>query len=330
MKVLFIGGTGVISSACAELALTRGVELYLLNRGESARPVPVGAQVLRADIRDRAQTQAALAGLTFGAVVDWVAFTPEHIAADIELFRDRTAQYVFISSATVYEKPPSRLPITESTPRSNPFWPYAAHKIACEERLEQAYRSAQFPVTIVRPSHTYDRTKLPTLGYYTAIARLRAGKPAVVHGDGTSLWVLTHHRDFAVGFVGLLGNPRAVGEAFHITSDELLTWNQIYTLLARAAGAEPNLVHVPSEVIARFDPELGAGLLGDKAHSVIFDNSKIRSFVPDFAPAIPFAAGAAEIMAWYDADTARQVVDPAQDRLMDELVAHMQAMTPRR
>ena len=182
-------------------------------------------------------------------------------------------------------------------------------------------------MTIVRPSHTYDRTKLPTLGYYTAIARLRAGKPAVVHGDGTSLWVLTHHRDFAVGFVGLLGNPRAVGEAFHITSDELLTWNQIYTLLARAAGAEPNLVHVPSEIIARFDPELGAGLLGDKAHSVIFDNSKIRSFVPDFAPAIPFAAGAAEIMAWYDADPARQVVDPALDRLMDALVAHMQAVS---
>ena len=287
MKVLFIGGTGVISSACAELALARGIELYLLNRGESARPAPVGARILRADIRDRAQTQAALAGLTFDAVVDWVAFTPEHIAADIELFRGRTAQYVFISSATVYEKPPRRLPITESTPRSNPFWPYAANKIACEERLEQAHRSEQFPVTIVRPSHTYDRTKLPTLGYYTAIARLRAGKPAVVHGDGTSLWVLTHHRDFAVGFVGLLGNPRAVGEAFHITSDELLTWNQIYTLLAQAAGAEPNLVHVPSEIIARFDPELGAGLLGDKAHSVIFDNSKIRELRARLRPGHP-------------------------------------------
>ena len=328
MKVLFIGGTGVISSACAELALARGIELYLLNRGESARPASAGARTLRADIRDRAGTRAALSGLAFDAVVDWVAFTPEHVAADIELFRGRTAQYVFISSATVYEKPPRRLPITESTPLGNRFWAYAANKVACEELLQQAHRTEGFPVTIVRPSHTYDRTKLPTLGYYTAIARLRAGKPAVVHGDGTSLWVLTHHRDFAVGFVGLLGNPRAVGEAFHITSDELLTWNQIYTLLARAAGTEPNLVHVPSEVIARFDPELGAGLLGDKAHSVIFDNSKIRRFVPDFAPAIPFAAGAAEIMAWYDADPARQVVDPELDRLMDALVAHMQAVTP--
>jgi nucleoside-diphosphate-sugar epimerase len=325
MKVLFIGGTGVISSACSELALARGIDLYLLNRGQSLRPVPAAARVLHADIRDPEQAHAALAGHAFDVVVDWIAFTPDQVAADVALFRGRTGQYIFISSATVYEKPPRRLPITESTPRGNPFWTYAGNKIACEERLEQAYRSEQFPVTIVRPSHTYDRTKLPTLGYYTAIARLRAGKPAVVHGDGTSLWVLTHHRDFAMGFVGLLGNPRAVGEAFHITSDELLTWNQIYTLLAQAAGAEPFLVHVPSEIIARFDPELGAGLLGDKAHSVIFDNSKIHRFVPDFAPTIPFAAGAAEIMAWHDADPARQIVNPALDRLMDEWVAHMQA-----
>jgi nucleoside-diphosphate-sugar epimerase len=328
MKVLFIGGTGVISSACSELALARGIKLYLLNRGQAARPASAGAHVLSADIRDRAGARAALAGHTFDAVVDWVAFTPEHVAADIELFRGRTGQYVFISSATVYEKPPSRLPITESTPLGNPFWAYAANKLACEELLRRAHRTEQFPVTIVRPSHTYDRTKLPTLGGYTAIARLREGKPAVVHGDGASLWVLTHHRDFAVGFVGLLGNPRAVGEAFHITSDELLTWNQIYSILAWAAGAEPRLIHVPSEIIARFDPELGAGLLGDKAHSVIFDNSKIRTFVPDFAPAIPFASGAQEIMAWYDADPARQAINPALDQLMDELVARLQVIAP--
>ena len=227
MKVLFIGGTGVISSACSELALARGIELYLLNRGESARPAPAGAHVLHADIRDRAQTKAALAGHTFDAVVDWVAFTPEHIAADIEIFRGRTAQYVFISSASVYEKPPSRLPITESTPLSNPFWTYAANKIACEELLQHAYHTEQFPATIVRPSHTYDRTKLPTLGYYTAIARMRAGKPTVVHGDGTSLWVMTHHQDFAVGFVGLLGNhacgrrgvPHHVGRVADVEPD---------------------------------------------------------------------------------------------------------------
>ncbi len=320
MKALFIGGTGVISSACSELALARGIELYLLNRGQSVRPLPEGAHVLRADVRDAAQAEAALAGHTFDAVVDWIAFTPEQVAADIALFRGRTNQYIFISSATVYEKPPSRLPIREDTPLSNPFWTYAANKIACERLLEAA-RGEGFPSTIVRPSHTYDRTKLPVTDGYTSVARMRQGKPVVVHGDGTSTWVLTHHRDFAVGLVGLLGNPRAVGEAFHITSDEILTWNRIYTLVGRAAGVEPKLVHIPSDVIARRDPEWGANLLGDKSHSLIFDNSKIKRFVPDFAPAIPFAEGVKEIMAWYDADPARQTVNIRLDALMDELIA---------
>ncbi len=321
MKVLFIGGTGVISSACSELALARGIELYLLNRGQSVRPVPAGARVLHADIREPEQTRAALVGHTFDVVVDWIAFTPDQVAADIALFRGRTGQYIFISSATVYEKPPSRLPIGENTPLSNPFWAYAANKIACERLLQEAAGAEGFPSTIVRPSHTYDRTMLPVTGGYTSVARMRQGKPVVVQGDGTSTWVLTHHRDFAVGFVGLLGNAAAVGEAFHITSDELLTWNQIYTLAGRAAGVEPVLVHIPSDVIARHDPEWGAGLLGDKAHSVIFDNSKIRRFVPDFAPAIPFARGVEEIIAWYDADPARQAVDARLDALMDALVA---------
>ncbi len=320
MKALFIGGTGVISSACSELALARGIELYLLNRGQSVRPVPAGARVLHADIRDAAGAAAALAGHNFDAVVDWIAFTPDQVAADIALFRGRTGQYIFISSATVYEKPPSRLPITEDTPLSNPFWTYAANKIACERLLEAA-RAEGFPSTIVRPSHTYDRTKLPVTGGYTSVARMRQGKPVVVHGDGASTWVLTHHRDFAVGLVGLLGNPAAVGEAFHITADELLTWNQIYTLVGRAAGGEPRLVHIPSDVIARHDPEWGAALLGDKAHSVVFDNRKIRRFVPDFAPAIPFARGVEEIIAWYDADPARQTVDARLDALMDALIA---------
>jgi nucleoside-diphosphate-sugar epimerase len=321
MKVLFIGGTGVISSACSDLALARGIELYLLNRGRSVRPEPAGARVLHADIRDLEQTRAALSGHTFDAVVDWIAFTPDQIAADIALFRQRIGQYIFISSASVYEKPPSRLPIVEDTPLGNPFWTYAANKVACEEALREAGRVEGFPVTIVRPSHTYDRTKIPTPGHYTTVARMRQGKPVVVHGDGTSTWVLTHHRDFAVGFVGLIGNPAALGEAFHITSDELLTWNQIFTIVGRAAGVEPKLVHIPSDVIARYDPEWGAGLLGDKAHSVIFDNRKIRRVVPDFAPEIPFSTGAPEIIAWYDADRARQVVDERLDALMDALVA---------
>ena len=323
MKVLFIGGTGVISSACSELALARGIELYLLNRGQSQalRAAPAGARVLHADIRDPEQARAALAGHDFDAVVDWIAFTPDQVAADIELFRGRAGQYIFISSATVYQKPPSRLPITEDMPLGNPFWAYAADKVACEDLLREAAGREGFPATIVRPSHTYDRTKLPTAGGYTAVARMRQGKPVVVHGDGTSLWVLTHHRDFAVGLVGLLGNAAAVGEAFHITSDELLTWNQIYTLVGRAAGVEPRLVHVPSDIIARCDPEWGAGLLGDKAHSTIFDNSKIRRAVPEFAPAIPFARGAGEMIAWYDADPARRAVGARLDALMDALVA---------
>jgi nucleoside-diphosphate-sugar epimerase len=321
MKVLFIGGTGVISSACSELALARGVDLYLLNRGQSVRPVPAGARVLQADIRNPEQARAVLAGRTFDAVVDWIAFTPDQVAADVGLFRGRTGQYIFISSATVYEKPPSRLPITEDTPLSNPFWTYAANKIACEGLLQQAARSEGFPSTIVRPSHTYDRTKLPVTGGYTSVARMRQGKPVVVQGDGSSTWVLTHHRDFAVGLVGLLGNLQAVGEAFHITADELLTWNQIYTLVGRAAGVEPRLVHIPSDAIARHDPDWGAALLGDKAHSAIFDNRKIRRFVPDFAPAIPFTRGVEEIIAWYDADPPRQTVDARLDAVMDTLVA---------
>lgn len=321
MKVLFIGGTGVISSASSELALARGVELFLLNRGASARPIPAGARVLRADIRDAAGTAAVLAGHRFDVVVDWVAYTPQHVAVDIALFRGRVGQYVFISSASAYQKPLSSLPITESTLLDNPFWQYSRDKIACEALLVQAYRDEKFPFTIVRPSHTYDRTKLPVTGGYTSVARMRQGKPVVVHGDGASTWVLTHHRDFAVGLVGLLGNLRAVGEAFHITSDELLTWNQIYTIVGRAAGVEPVLVHIPSEVIARHDPEWGAGLLGDKAHSVMFDNSKIKRFVPDFAPAIPFSRGAEEVIAWHDADPARQTVDESLDALMDALVA---------
>lgn len=320
MRVLFIGGTGVISSACSELALARGIELYLLNRGESARPIPAGARVIHADIRHAAATDAALAGRTFDVVVDWIAFTPDQVAADIARFRGRTGQYIFISSASAYQKPIASLPITEGTLLANPFWQYSRDKIACEELLVRAYREEGFPYTIVRPSHTYDRTKLPVTGGYTSVARMRQGKPVVVHGDGTSLWVLTHQRDFAVGFVGLLGNLRAVGEAFHITSDELLTWNQIYAIVGRAAGVEPKLVHVPSDAIARADPEWGAGLLGDKAHSVIFDNSKIRRFVPDFAPATPFSRGAEEIMAWYDADPARQRVDGWLDALMDTLI----------
>ena len=325
-KVLFIGGTGIISSACAPLALERGLDLYLLNRGTSPRPVPDGAKVLHADVRDPDGVRAALGDHRFDAVVDWIAFTPEQIEADLELFRGRTSQFVFISSASVYQKPPASLPITESTLPANPFWGYSRAKIACEERLIRAYREEGFPFTVVRPSHTYDRTLLPMTGGYTVLDRMRRGKKVIVHGDGTSLWTMTHHKDFARGFVGLLGNRRAIGETFHITSDETLTWNQIYQIFAEAAGATADLVHVPSETLARLPGMDGDGLLGDKMHSVVFDNAKIRRFVPDFAATIPLSWGAREVVAWYDADPARRVVDGEFDRLCDRLIAAQAAV----
>lgn len=326
MRVLFIGGTGIISSACSRLALEHGMDLHLLCRGQSLRSVAPGARVLQADIADRASVQRALDGATFDVVVNWIAFQPSDIERDLTLFRGRTGQYVFISSASVYRKPISKLPIVESTPLSNPFWQYSRNKIACEDRLVRAHREEAFPITIVRPSHTYDETLLPFDPYgagFTVLDRMLRGLPVVVHGDGTSLWVLTHHRDFARGFVGLLGHPAALGEAFHITSDEALPWNEIYRAIARAAGVEARLVHVPSALIAREHPEWGAGLLGDKAHSVLFDNTKIKRFVPDFQATIPFHAGAREIVAYHLAHPNLCRIDASVNALMERLVARL-------
>lgn len=325
MKVLFIGGTGIISSACSQLAVERGFELYLLNRGQTARPVPKGIHILHADIRDKTSVSSVLGRETFDAVVNWIAFTPDHTEADLELFRGRTQQYVFISSASVYQTPPVNLPVTESTPLDNPHWEYSRAKIACEERLIQAYREERFPITIVRPSHTYDRTLFPMHGGYTVVDRMRKGKKVIVHGDGSSLWVLTHHRDFAKGFVGLLGNDRALGQVFHITSDEWLTWNQIFEIVAQAAGTKAHMVHIPSDIIARFDPDWGASLLGDKTHSMIFDNSKIKQVVPDFSVTIPFARGAEEIIHWYDSDPSRQAINNELNGLMDKIITVYEA-----
>jgi nucleoside-diphosphate-sugar epimerase len=293
--------------------------------------VPEGARVLHGDIRDRDSARAALGAHTFDAVVDWIAFTTDHIETDLDLFRIRTGQYVFISSASAYQTPPASVPVTESTPLDNPVWLYSRNKIACEERLLRAFREEKFPMTVVRPSHTYDKTLNPIHGGYTLIDRMRKGQPVIVHGDGTSLWTLTHHKDFARGFVGLLGNNRAVGDTFHITSDEVLTWNQIYVLMARAAGVEaPQLVHVPSDLIAAYDQDWGDGLLGDKAHSMIFDNTKIKRLVPDYVAAIPFAQGAKEIVAWFDSDPANRVVDEKLNQTIDRILAAYQAAWPRR
>jgi nucleoside-diphosphate-sugar epimerase len=322
LRVLFIGGSGIISSACSRLAVERGIDLHLLKRTSGGpRPVPAGATVRLGDIRDPASAREALGGLEFDAVVDWVAFTPEQVRADMALFRGRTGQYVFISSASAYQTPPARLPVVESTPLRNPFWQYSRDKIACEDLLVTAYREEGFPATIVRPSHTYDRTLVPLDGGWTPMARMRLGQEVIVPGDGTSLWTLTHHEDFARGFVPLLGHPRTLGEPFHITSDEALTWNQITETLAAALGVTPRIVHVPSDAIAAADAGWGAALLGDKSHSMTFDNAKVRSVVPGFAATIPFEQGAREIVAWHDEDPARQVVDERLDAVMDRLIA---------
>lgn len=321
MKILFIGGTGIISSACSQLALERGYNLTLLNRGQSHRPIPNGAKQIQADIRNLAEAEQALADQHFDVVVNWIAFTPEHIETDLKLFNGRTNQYIFISSASAYQTPPTHLPITESTPLHNPFWEYSRQKIACEDRLMRAYRETGFPVTVIRPSHTYDQTLLPMRGGYTIVNRMRQGKKVVIHGDGTSLWTLTHHRDFALGFVGLLGHPAAIGDTFHITSDESLSWNQICQQVAAAAGTEAQIVHIPSATIARHDADWGSSLLGDKAHSMIFDNSKIKRLVPQFVAKIPFWQGAKEIVAWHDANPARQAINTEFDQFLDDLIA---------
>jgi nucleoside-diphosphate-sugar epimerase len=323
LKVLFIGGTGFISAAASRLAVARGMDLYHLNRGRRQAEI-AGVRTLVADVRQPGQARQALEGQRFDVVVDWIAYTPADIERDLELFAGQVRQFVFISSASAYQKPPAHPVITESTPLYNPYWDYSRNKIACEERLLRAYREAGFPITIVRPSLTYDTNWPVACGAwdsYTLIARLRAGRPILVHGDGSSLWVVTHADDFARGFVGLLGNPQAIGHAFHITSDEVLTWNQIYTAIADAAGVEANLVHVASDFIAQVSPALGPGLLGDKAWSVIFDNTKIKTFVPGFQAVIPFRDGIRRTLAWFEADPRRQWIDAAAEAEMDRVLA---------
>jgi nucleoside-diphosphate-sugar epimerase len=322
MKALFIGGTGNISTSVSRLAVERGIELYLLNRGQTKAEIP-GAQTLVGDIHRPDEVRQAIQGMQFDAVVDWIGFAAEDIERDLALFRGQTEQYVFISSASVYQKPPTHYLITESTPLYNPYWAYSQYKIACEERLQRAYREEGFPITIVRPSLTY-ATHFPIAiggwGCYTLADRLLKGRPIIVHGDGTSLWVVTHAEDFAKGFMGLLGNPTALGHAFHITTDEVLTWDQLYRSIADALGVEANIVHMPTDFIAKVEPGLGAGLLGDKAWSVVFDNTKIKRFVPDFQSTIPFHAGIRSTVAWFDEDERRKRVDAGVNATMDGLL----------
>jgi len=325
MKVLFLGGSGNISSACVELAVARGYDVTLLNRGQRQMEPGKGVKVIVGDRNDAAQMRKVAEEGHYDVVANFIAYTPEQIELDLAAFQGHVGQYIFISSASVYQKPPNHPVITESTPLCNPYWLYSRNKIACEDRLVRAYRDHGFPMTIVRPTYTYGPTWIPSgVGGqgYTVVDRMRKGLPVISHGDGTSLWVMTFNGDFAVGFVGLFGSSQAIGEAFHITSDEVLTWDQIYRTIGRAAGvSEVHLVHIPSDFVAALYPDVGAGLVGDKAHSVIFDNSKIKRLVPDFRPTTLFAQGMARSVAWRDADPAtRHIVDAETNRMMDHLI----------
>ena len=322
MKVLFIGGTGNISTAVSKQAVDRGIELYLLNRGKRISAI-AGAKSIIGDVKRPEELILALKDHTWDAVVNWIAFNERDIDRDYELFRGKTQQYIFISSASVYQKPLAFPIVTESTPLANPFWQYSRDKIACEMKLNFYYRQEQFPMTIVRPSLTYDTViPVPIGGWteYTIVDRIKKGKKIIVHGDGTSLFTITHADDFAKGFLGLLGHQQAIGESFHITSDEILTWNQIYQALAKAVGFDAKIVHIPSDLLAAFDEELRGSLIGDKATSVLFDNTKIKRFVPEFSAVIPFSQGIQRTIKWFESVPARQMIRKETDDWMDRII----------
>ena len=331
MRVLFIGGTGNISAACSRLALERGIELHVLNRGnrDLGEYGMDAAGSIVCNINDEADAARALEGQTFDSVVNFIAFTPEDIERDIRLFAGKTGQYIFISSASVYQKPLAQPFVTESTPLCNPFWDYSRKKIASEERLNREYRDNGFPGVIVRPSLTYDTVIPLAIGSwddYTMADRMKKGKPVIVHGDGTSLWTITHSRDFARGLVGLLGHQQAFGNAFHITSDEVLTWDQIYQAVADAVGVEANIVHIASDFIVQVAKEMGqdwmeGNLHGDKAISAIFDNSKIKRFVPDFMATTSFKQGIAETLRWFEAKPERMKIVDGNNAFIDKVLA---------
>jgi nucleoside-diphosphate-sugar epimerase len=323
MKVLFIGGTGNLSFDCTLRALDKGIEVFHLNRGTRPERVPEGVVSLSADARDEAAVFEAVKEHSFDAVVDFIAFLPEQVEADLRVFRGRAAQYVFISSASAYRKPPVSHVITEATPLENPYWKYSRDKIACEEVIREAERRGEIQATIVRPSHTYGIGWLPAAfgsSDFTIARRMLDGREIIVHGDGQSLWTLTHARDFAVGLVGLLGNPAALGEAVQIMGDEVLTWEAIHRTIAAGLGVEPKIVHIPSDYIARVDPEMGAHLLGDKTWSSVFDCSKLKRLVPEFRTTVGFHEGVRESLDYYRADPSRERTNPELDATMDRIL----------
>lgn len=327
MKLLFTGGSGLISSACVALAVERGHDVTIVNRAQSSNyPVPRSVRVIKVDMHLPGDGLAAqIKNARFDAVIDFLAYTPEDIQRSIAAFRDCCDQYVFISSASAYQKPPRHYLITEATPVENPHWQYSRDKIACENILREAHRIGAFPGTIVRPSLTYGPSQIPIIGAswthpYTIVDRIRRGQPVIVPGDGTSLWVLTWNADFAVGLLGLLGKPAAVGGVFHITSDEVLTWDQIVQELYSAIGVEPNIVHISSDLISAHDPGMRGTLLGDKIHSAVFDNTKIKSVVPEFACRVNWREGVRRSLAWFDADPSRRAIDIKMNAKWDSIL----------
>ena len=326
MKILFVGGTGNISADCAALLHERGHEILVLSRGRNA--VPPGYRAVQADRKDAAAMRAALNGVQPDVVLNFLGYDLPDVQVDYELFNGVVRQYVFISSAVVYAKPPRQLPMTEDGPLGNPFWDYAQKKLACEQWLQQRWKEARFPVTIVRPSHTYSKRWIPNAvssGSYTFAARLEQGKPVFVHDEGESPWTLTTTADFAVGLAGLLGKPEAVGEAFHITSDEVLTWNQIYAEIAAALGVRsPQIVKVPTDFICQMAPQLTGTLKGDKAHPAVFDNSKLKRFVPGFHCRTPFRVGVRESVRWLREQPEQQNRKPELDELIEKVIAAWQ------
>lgn len=325
MKVLFIGGTGTISSAVSKLAVTRDINLVLFNRGNNSALVPKGVRVIVGDIHNP-ESRAILRQHHFDVVVNWVAFTPDQVQNDIDTFENYTDQYIFISSASVYQKPIGHYLVTESTPLKNPYWRYARQKIEAEQLLMDRYRNTGFPVTIVRPSHTYGDATIPaSLNSHklpwSIIDRMQRKKPIIVHGDGSSLWTVTHNTDFALAFLGLLGQPSSFGHAFHITSDEVLTWNQIHQMIGHAAGIQPHLMHIASDFIAEVIPTRAGGLLGDKVHSVVFDNTKIKRWVPGYRATVSFAEGIRRTLQWFEAHPDQRLLDAEWDAEMDRVIS---------
>jgi len=322
MKVLFIGGTGNISTAVSKLSIEKGIELYHINRGKSPAKIK-GVNSIVGDINDFDDINEKLKQHTWDVVVNWIAFAPEDIERDFKLFHKKTKQYIFISSASCYQTPLLHPVITESTPLHNSLWDYSNNKIKCEGLLAKYYREQGFPMTIVRPSHTYDTVIPIAIGgfkEFTTADRILKGKKIIVHGDGKSLWTVTHAEDFAKGFVGLMDNYHAIGHPFHITSDEILSWDNIYKILAKALGREANIVHIASDLLCSLEPSLSGTLLADKAESVIFDNSKIKSFVPGFKATIHFSEGIKRTLTWLDENPKHKIINPKTNDMIDRIL----------